>query len=278
MKKLTIGMTTYDDFDGVYFTVQSLRLHHPEVMDQVEFIVVDNNPEGKHSREVSNLINWNSKIMRYVPFSDYKSTTVKTKVFELANTEYVMCLDGHVLVGPGAIKKLLDFFQQGKDSGNLLQGPMLYDDLINISTHFELIWRGQMWGIWATDERGKNPENEPFEIPAQGMGLFACRKDSWLGYNPRFRGFGGEEGYIHEKFRKAGKKTLCLPFLRWVHRFGRPEGIKYPLALEHKIRNYLIGFTELGMDLTPIYEHFKEYVSIEKIDNIYSSVKNPLPN
>ena len=30
---LTIGMATYDDFDGVYFTIQSLRLHHAEVME-----------------------------------------------------------------------------------------------------------------------------------------------------------------------------------------------------------------------------------------------------
>ncbi|MHC4091683.1 MAG: hypothetical protein ACYSVY_15685 [Planctomycetota bacterium] len=48
--KLTIGMAHYADFDGVYFTIQSLRLHHPEVMPQVELILVDNSPhlpEGK---------------------------------------------------------------------------------------------------------------------------------------------------------------------------------------------------------------------------------------
>jgi hypothetical protein len=49
-------------------------------------------------------------------------------------------------------------------------------------------------------------------IPAQGMGVFACRKNNWLGFNPKFRGFGGEEGYIHEKYRKNGKQVICLPF------------------------------------------------------------------
>ena len=269
MKKLTIGMTTYDDFDGVYFTLQSLRMFHPEVMDRVEFVVIDNNPAGSHAKSVKNLIEWNSKNMRYVPFSDYKSTAIRSKIFELASTDYVMCIDCHVLIVPGAIKKLLDYFDENKDNGNLLQGPMLYDDLINVSTHFELVWRGHMWGIWATDERGKNIEGEPFEIPAQGLGLFACRKDSWQGFNSKFRGFGGEEGYIHEKYRKIGKKVLCLPFLRWAHRFNRPEGVKYPLALEHRIRNYFIGFTELKLDVTPIYNHFKEFISIEKLDLIY---------
>ncbi len=32
-RTLTIGMATYDDYDGVYFTVQALRLYHPEIMD-----------------------------------------------------------------------------------------------------------------------------------------------------------------------------------------------------------------------------------------------------
>ncbi len=73
-----------------------------------------------------------------------------------------------------------------------------------------------MWGIWGTDPRGLDPEGEPFEIPMQGMGVFSCRQSAWQGFNPLFRGFGGEEGYIHEKFRQAGGRCLCLPWLRWI--------------------------------------------------------------
>ena len=40
MIELTIGMAVYQDFDGVYFTVQDLRLHHD--MENVEILVVDN--------------------------------------------------------------------------------------------------------------------------------------------------------------------------------------------------------------------------------------------
>jgi hypothetical protein len=53
--------------------------------------------------------------------------------------------------------------------------------------------------------------DEPFEVPAQGLGIFSCKKSEWLGFNPHFRGFGGEECYIHEKYRQAGRKTICLP-------------------------------------------------------------------
>ena len=264
MRKLTIGMATHDDFDGVYFTIQSLRLFHSEVMNDVEFVIIDNNPDGNHGRELKSFKGWIQEPTQLIPYSEYKSCVLKGKVFEHARTPYVLVLDCHVLLAPGSLKKLIDFFDSGKDEGNLLQGPLLYDDMKGTSTHFDLTWRGQMWGIWASDKRGEDPNAEPFEIPAQGMGCFACRKDSWLGFNPKFRGFGGEEGYIHAKYRKFGKKTLCLPFLRWVHRFGRPNGVTYPLLLELKVKNYFIGFDELGMDTSPIYDHFIQETKISR--------------
>ena len=38
--ELTVGMATYRDFDGVYFTLQALRLYQD--MEGVELLVVDN--------------------------------------------------------------------------------------------------------------------------------------------------------------------------------------------------------------------------------------------
>ena len=40
MVALTIGMPTYNDFDGVYFTIQALRLYQD--LDDTELLVVDN--------------------------------------------------------------------------------------------------------------------------------------------------------------------------------------------------------------------------------------------
>jgi hypothetical protein len=125
-----------------------------------------------------------------------------------------------------------------------------------------------MWGVWATDPRGHDPDGKPFEIAMQGLGAFSCRKVAWPGFNPRFRGFGGEEGYIHEKFRRAGGRVLCLPWLRWAHRFSRPKGVPYPLYVEDKLRNDLIGHAELGLDLRPIITHFAEHLPTEKIEAV----------
>ena len=255
--KLTIGMAAYDDFDGVYFTIQSLRLYHADVMKDVEFAVIDNNsgsPSGKAVRDFMSWVRGDVAAAHYVPFTGVTGTAApRNHLFSVGTAPVVMCIDPHILLVPGSIRRLIDHFDslEGSYSNrDLYHGPLVYDDLRGISTHFRDTWGSdQMWGEWGTDLRGIDPDGEPFEIPGQGLGLFVCRRDAWLGFNPRFRGFGGEEMYIHEKFRKAGRKVWCLPFLRWVHRFGRPNGVRYPLDIWDKARNYVLGLTELGIPL-----------------------------
>jgi hypothetical protein len=258
-KKLTIGMATYDDYDGVFFTLQALRMYHPEIIEDAEFLVVDNHPEGPCAEPLKQLETAIGNY-RYIPFNHWRGTTTRGFVFEEANAELVLCIDCHIFIVPGAVKKLISYCEAHPDSKDLLQGPLVYDDLETWSTHFEPKWREGMYGCWATDDRSKDPDAEPFEIPMQGLGLFACRRLAWPGFNRRFRGFGGEEGYLHEKFRQAGGRSLCLPFLRWMHRFNRPMGVPYMNRWDDRLRNYLIGFTELGWDTGPIEEHFNEFL------------------
>ena len=270
-------MVTYDDFDGVYFSIQAIRMFHKEVLGDIEFIIIDNNPDGDHGKSVKGFCDWvKDQPIRYIPFTEYKSTAIRSKIFEHATTPYVLVMDCHVMFETGSLRKLIDFFDAGKDCGNLLQGPLYYDDLVGSLTHFDLKWNNNMWGTWGIDKRGASLDAEPFEISAQGLGCFACRRDSWLGFNPKFRGFGGEEGYIHEKYRKAGKITLCLPFLRWLHRFSRPDGVPYPIFTENRVKNYVIGFNEVGLDTTQIYDHFKESTTTENLDKWFTEAGDGL--
>src|SRR5829696_2596863 len=258
MVALTIGMAVYDDFDGVYFTLQALRLYQD--LDDTELLVVDN----YGCEDTRGFVEGWAK-GRYILATDAVGTAApRDRVFREAQGAAVLCCDSHVMFVPGAIARLKAYYRDHPGTRDLLQGPIVYDDLQSISTHFDPVWRDQMWGIWATDPRGLDPEGEPFEIPMQGLGIFSCRKDAWLGFNPAFRGFGGEEGYIHEKFRQAGARCLCLPWLRWVHRFERPAGVPYPLWLHDKVKNYIIGHTEVGFDLEPIREHFSNRLSEEQ--------------
>ena len=261
MVALTIGMATYDDFDGVYFTIQALRLYQD--LTNSEILVVDNYGCDDTRKFVESVPD-----ARYIRASEVVGTAVRDLVFRHADGEAVLCVDSHILFVPGAIARLRQYFSEHPDSHDLLQGPLLYDDLNSISTHFDLTWRSQMWGTWGTDDRGFDVEGEGFDIPSQGLGIFSCRRAAWPGFNPAFRGFGGEEGYIHEKFRQRGGRTLCLPWLRWVHRFGRPKGVPYPLTVEMKLRNYIIGFTELGLDTSEAEEHFADFLSPRRVARV----------
>jgi glycosyltransferase involved in cell wall biosynthesis len=287
-------MACYDDFDGVYFSVQSLRMYHSDIMNDIEILIVDNNPNSEDGETTKSFINGWVENARYIPYTEVIGTAApKNAIFHEASSELVVCIDSHVMIEQDALRRLIEFYDNNPTCLDLLQGPMLYDNMTDFVTHMDPVWRGEMFGTWATDARGsikqetvysnsdgdmvmeiKRTESSPFEIPMHGMGLFSCRKHGWLGFNKDFKGFGGEEGYIHEKYRRAGRKTLCLPFLRWLHRFARPRGIQYRLTKEDKLRNYLIGALELHMDIQPIIEHFQpimgepEFISVLSEFNI----------
>lgn len=312
---LTIGMATYDDFDGVYFTIQSLRMHHLEIMSKCEIIVIDNNPNGQHGAAVRGVIGHCNASQpqfpaRYIPFADSVGTSAtRDRVFKEARGKFVLCTDCHVLFWKESLFRFIQYLEDHPDETSIMHGPLMYDDLKNCSTHFNDQWRSEMWGTWGaawTDSQGNNftcidqngkvqtvhlidgktpiqltglPEigwagherrlmefgcrqigreinEKPFDIPGQGLGVFACSKEHWPGFNPDARGFGGEELYVHKKHRERGHRVILLPFLRWLHRFARPAGVKYPLTLWNKVRNYVLEFQEMGWDLEEVYNHF----------------------
>jgi len=277
-KLLTIGMATYDDFDGVYFSIQALKLYQLQgIEDDVEIIVIDNNPESKHGKEVKSFIEGWAKA-KYIPYTEKQSSFVKYEIFKYATGKYTLGIDCHVLLQPDAIKNLLYYYAKNPDTNNLIQGPLLYDDLKNVSTHFDKVWRGNMYGIWATNKLALD-KNQPFEIPMMGMGAYSCRTSAWPQINQNFIGFGGEEGYIHEKFRQNGGKCICLPNFKWVHRFGRPNGVPFKNTLENRIENYFLGWLEILKDqdhpfFLEIFEAFREAIPEEKIQSIFDKVKN----
>jgi len=259
---LTIGMATYNDYDGVFFSIQALRLYHPEITDDCEILVLDNDPLGPCAAALKCLED-RVQGYRYYPYDGFQGTTVKDLLFREANSEYVLVMDSHVFFPSGSLATFIDFLKCQHESRDLWQGPLLSDSLRPLATHFESVWSGGMHGRWAWDARATDVDSLPFEIPMQGMGVFACRKAAWPGFNPRFQGFCCEEGYIHEKIRRNGGTTLCLPFLRWLHRFERPGGIPYKPIWADRIRNYLIGYDELGLDPTPVVEHFESVLGKE---------------
>jgi hypothetical protein len=272
-KTLTIGMAVYDDYDGVYFTIQSLRINHQICnSNHVEFVVLDNNPSSKRGQATEKFLKGSVNNSKYIPKEGNCTSFNKYEIVEHSDGKYILILDCHVLLESNAIDYLLDYYMENKNCKNLVQGPLMYDSLKYFSTHFDQQWRGGMYGTWATNHE-KLKENKPFEIPMQGMGLCSFEKNNWPGIGKHFQGFGAEEGYIAEKFRQNGGKNICLPQLKWCHRFGRPDGVPYKLTLEDRVWNYFIGWLELTNDqnhdmIKGIYEHFKERIPQKSLDGL----------
>jgi hypothetical protein len=273
-------MAVYDDWPGIWASIQAFRTYFPHLLPEVELIVVDNAP-ARGGQHVQNLIEGFCRQpgtpfrfgggARYIPMPEPVGTTApRQRVFDEATGDYVVCTDSHIFFWPGAPEALLGYYAANPDSSDLISGPIVWDCLCCCATHMEDVWRGGMWGVWANDPRGDigRPEGQKgwaFPIPAMGLGLFSCRRAAWPGFNSKFREFGGEEFYIHTKFRQRGNLCLCLPKLRWDHRF-RAGGVmqtsnSYPARVWHKVRNYVIGHAELGLPLERLRRHFVDGVN-----------------
>lgn len=239
--QLTIGIPTYEDFEGVWATLQALSMYHPKVA----YLVIDNSPKlCDRTKRITESVGGT-----YLHRPDLTGTCApKNALFSLAKTKWVLCIDSHILLELGAIQSLLSYIEKNPESNDLIQGPLVFDTGETVATHWNQHLPPILIGQWACYLCWQ--QDEPFEIPMQGMGLFAMRRKAWPGFNPLFRGFGAEEGYIHEKVRRAGGKCLCLPSLLWRHRFRDGVPAPYSVKNEDKIRNLLIGHKELEIDAT----------------------------
>lgn len=353
--RITFGMAHCDDFEGLWATVQSIFLHNDwDRPGDVQIVIVDTSPIGSDARRLvqgfvekggNDFPGSRTKDFKYVDMAGFAGTTLpRDVIFDHADAPFVCVMDCHVMLRKDAHRKLLDWFEANPDCQDLIHGPMIYDNLHAMSTHFADQFRGGMWGTWGQawlspegqvfvcekeevtdenrerhsdgnvhyhdlmtlDEFPSDPEGtttcrfpsgelfpadirweshelrlealgckrlaesdteEPFDIPGCGMGLFASRKDSWLRFAKDCTGFGGEEMNIHARYKAAGRRTICLPFVKWNHRFGRAGGAPYPLPTSAKVRNYALWAEQNGNP------KFKDRVTGEEIttlDRVYT--------
>jgi len=272
---LTIGMPVYDDFDGVFFTIQSIRLNCPDM--NIQFVVIDNNPTSADGKATKKFIE--TEVMgKYVEYTERIGTSIKNEIFKHSETKFTLCIDCHILLPQESIEALIEFYMENPLTEDLIQGPLVSNSLTHRYTHFNENWGSLMHGQWDFDEvqykRGK-----PFEIKSMGMGLFSCRTEVWPEFHSLMKGFGGEEGYIHKKFMKRGSKCLCIPQLQWVHRFDRPRGIPYPNIAEDRLWNYFIGAFDIYGNFTHSYiseikMNFANILPELTINHIYNTAVN----
>ena len=272
-KRFTLGMAVSNDFNGVWMTCQTAILNNPNITQEGEILIIDNepdSPEGKATAEYAS----KNPIITYIPMAGRKGTAVRDLIFRKANAPVVVCVDAHVLLPGDSLMQGVKYLEMNADRPIILSGPMLYDDGIQMATHWEPEWRNAMYGIWATNVPALKA-GEPFEIPMCGLGQFASRKEHWQGFNPLFAAFGGEEFYIHEKYRRVGGAAICLPSFKWNHRFQRVSR-GYTFQAWQQIRNYVIGWDELGLDMKEMLEHFKNHWNPAVVVEGYSAAMSDI--
>jgi glycosyltransferase involved in cell wall biosynthesis len=244
-------MPSYKNMEQVWFTVQALRMYQD--LSDCEILVVDNFGDPNLENWIRNLGAVNVRYEKAT--GQYGTAPAKQAVFARANGQFVLCIDSHVLLRAGAIAGLKQWIKDNPDCSDLIQGPLQFDQLNLYVDRLDMIWKTHFPGVWGPNLT--QLVSEPYEIPMHGMGLFGCFRDKWLNFNPKFKGFGGEEFYIHEKYRKAGHKVICLPWMIWTHKFHvQSEPTLYLNSLEDRLGNYIIGFNELGIDKAQLVEHF----------------------
>jgi glycosyltransferase involved in cell wall biosynthesis len=250
-------MAVYNDYDGVAFTVQDLRIRFPHLIDDI--VVVDNDPPtGERVKRLCQ-----DASVNYVPYAEKRgSAAAKQRAVEAAKNEWVLLIDSHVLlIDAMGIERIM----QHEDPENLYHGALSLDNLDRAYVEMEPVWRGLMWGIWGDAATIKKFDAwKSKEIWGHGMGLALFHKDFWPNFHPDMEGFGGEEGYIHEKYRKQGGKVISFPDMGWWHRFHNQSApTRFPNLLHERMRNYYIGFKDLGN--TEQWEackaHFKAHCS-----------------
>ena len=109
-------MATFDDFDGIFFSVQSLRIYQ-DLPENTKFLILDNNPDSDHGRQIKHFAK-DVPNMRVVDVTDRQSSFVKYDAFSLATGDVILGLDCHVLLQPGFIASMMEYWSRNPDSKN----------------------------------------------------------------------------------------------------------------------------------------------------------------
>lgn len=283
--KLSIVMPMFRRRDSVEMTIQAIKIYHPEIRPYVEIVVCDNEAqESENGKAIRQLMDsfkgqWQCK---YVAFRDYQGTAVgKQKAIEAASGHAILCIDSHVFLPPGSIARLIAWYDANPGTNDLYQGPCWRTDLYNekgealfTGTHLEPRWSGGMFGVWGNDPKALG--DTPYEIEANGMGLFSCRKEAWPGFDPDSRGFGVEEFTTHAKFKNRGDKTTLLPWLLWWHLFDHVEEAAPPTRNIDRVATYARSSLKTGVPaMDGLRKHFvddQQTVTAPEFDKIVAGL------
>lgn len=240
---LSIVIPVRGKANELWFTLQGLL--HAGFQDQVEILVVDNDP----SQEVREVCEYFSRpMLRYIEAGEIKGVNYPRSVgADNARGQWLMMLDSHVLMEPGSYTTILNRIKKDCYPPRSLVHCGVSFGAPAVWGSYRLTLETNFWGTWHYLVR---PEaKQPYPIAATGNWAFITRLEDWRfcgGFNEAFRGYGGDEIYLQLKFWRAGGQVLLDPLLKGSHWSG-PRS--YSIASTELIVNTAIaGRVVVGAD------------------------------
>ena len=134
-----------------------------------------------------------------------------------------------------------------------------------------------MYGVWESDPRGEDPQAAGIDIPMQGLGLFACRRGAWPGFDPGSAGLAVKKATsTRRRASAADERCVCRSCDGSTGSSG-PSVHLIVTRWEDRIHNYYVGFTELGLDTAEMEAHFAELLGAETCARILAEIKAAYP-
>lgn len=280
--ELSICIATSDDYSGLHETITSILAHHSECRNRIEIVVCDNSPVGSRHVDLNQKL-CNSTESTYVRLDKrFGTACAKNEAVAASRGKWCLLIDSHVQI-PGAVvdwdgmaikqgvlRQALHWVMTRPNDQTLYHGHGYREDIgeSTFGTQFKPGFGSFMWGQWETDERRSG--QVPFDIWAAGCWLMLFNRQAWEtvgGFHPLCLGFGGEEVFIHERWRRSGRKVQCLPWLRASHRFGNPA--REPMPIADRIWNNCLMSLECGTPTKEqIVEHFVNEAGVATADQI----------
>ena len=221
-RDLTVAMATYDDLDGVFFTVTS-RAGAPPGRGGPPPVPGARQPSrrtgGADDRRLLRHPTGRSATCRSrsspAPQPATRCSPRRRRTGCSSWTATCSCC-------PAPSPRCVPTSTPAPDAADLIQGPLCDGGGAPLRHAFRrrVGWRhARPLG----DDRAPNRRSTvtPSRSRRRASGCSPAGGDRWPGLHPHLRGFGGEERYVHEQIRRAGGRALCLPGLRWAHRFER---------------------------------------------------------
>jgi hypothetical protein len=262
---LTIVIAVRNEASNLWFTLQGLGFQD---LDGVEIVVANNG--GAQQAEVESVTKGFGAPARHILADSVASVNFpRSAGAEAAGGEWLLFLDAHVLLSPGAIGSLRDRAREGLYPPlSLVHIPLLRNNRTGAMGHYRLTLEQDFWGKWGPPVR---ETDLPYRIAATGNYAMLTRRQDFeaaRGFNPRFAGYGGDEIYIQLKYWRLGGEVLLEPLVRGAHYSG-PRS--YQSTVVEVVRNIgLAGRVVVGPDFLQRFEakispHWAKYTGPEGV-------------